>query len=263
MATAHMLEYSKSSKATCHGPPPCKGSAIDLGVLRYGQVTFGPYGETVEWRHWGCVTAEILTKLASTQLERVPGFRNLRSEDQNKIRIAVGLRRVDPVDVPESAKRIVAGLNNGASSSTSAAPAPTQKKRKATFDAQPGPSQPRATQGPSASQLVEDDEIEEIVPEEESRDELYVMLKTNIVGVQYYKGLVGPGEEVRLVREPTNKYDKNAIKVENIGRTQVGHIPRQIAVKLSPLMDRNQVTVEGVMHEGNCRGHSLLFSIIL
>ncbi len=152
-------------------------------------------------------------------------FMLCRSEDQNKIRIAVGLRRVDPVDVPESAQRIVAGLNNGASSSTSAAPAPTQKKRKATFDAQPGPSQPRATQGPSASQLVEDDEIEEIVPEEESRDELYVMLKTNIVGVQYYKGgrrmascmlllfigfvgLVGPGEEVRLVREPTNKYDK-------------------------------------------------------
>ena len=44
---------------------------------------------------------------------------------------------------------------------------------------------------------------------------------------------------------------RNAIRVENIGRTQVGHIPRNIAAKLAPLMDRGEVTVEGVMLEGN------------
>lgn len=45
---------------------------------------------------------------------------------------------------------------------------------------------------------------------------------------------------------------RNAIKVENISRTQVGHIPKQFAAKLAPLMDRGEVTVEGVMLEGNC-----------
>ena len=44
---------------------------------------------------------------------------------------------------------------------------------------------------------------------------------------------------------------RNAIKVENIGRMQVGHIPRENAARLAPLMDRREITVEGVMHEGN------------
>ena len=44
---------------------------------------------------------------------------------------------------------------------------------------------------------------------------------------------------------------RNAIKVENIGRNQVGHIPRDTAAKLAPLMDRREITLEGVMHEGN------------
>jgi SWI/SNF-related matrix-associated actin-dependent regulator of chromatin subfamily A3 len=58
-------------------------------------------------------------------------------------------------------------------------------------------------------------------------------------------GMVGPGEEVTLVREPHNKYDRNAIQVMNISGAQVGHIPRNIALKLAPLMDRNLVSVEG------------------
>lgn len=98
------LQYSKSSRATCHGPAPCKGSPIELGSLRYGQVSAGKFGETVEWRHWyapslsvlrflligllkldfldapsirGCVTPDILTKLAAIKLETVPGFNAL------------------------------------------------------------------------------------------------------------------------------------------------------------------------------------------
>jgi hypothetical protein len=46
------LQYSRSSRAKCKGLPPCNGSSIDLGVLRYGATAFGEYGETVEWRHW-------------------------------------------------------------------------------------------------------------------------------------------------------------------------------------------------------------------
>jgi len=44
---------------------------------------------------------------------------------------------------------------------------------------------------------------------------------------------------------------RNAIKVENIGLAQVGHLPRNVVGKLSPLLDRQAVTVEGVINNGN------------
>ncbi len=45
---------------------------------------------------------------------------------------------------------------------------------------------------------------------------------------------------------------RNAVAVQNIGRTPVGHIPRQTAAKLAPLLDAGLITVEGTMNEGNC-----------
>ncbi|EMD30973.1 hypothetical protein CERSUDRAFT_120235 [Gelatoporia subvermispora B] len=250
---SHMLEYSRSSRAKCHGPAPCKGSAIDLGLLRYGQVKSGPYGETVEWRHWGCVTPHILASLAAAGLERIQGFTSLRPEDQAKVRLAAGLRRIDPADVPESAKSLVIP-----SSSSSPAPSQSQRKRKAEEAAL---SSSQRSLSRSSQDVIEIDDDD--APEDEAVDELYVMLKTSIVGVQYYKGLVGAGEEVRLVREPHNKYDRNAIQVKNISHVQVGHVPRNVAAKLAPLMDRNVVTVEGVMHEGNLTGFSYSLSMTL
>ncbi|KAI0779816.1 SNF2 family N-terminal domain-containing protein [Fomes fomentarius] len=232
--------------------------------MRYGQVIKGQYGETVEWRHWGCVTSDILTKLATVKLETVPGFQSLMPADQSKIRLAVQLRRVNSVDIPPTAKDPIL-----------VAPGPSQKKRKLQYEAslgasqntppsssqprssQPSSSQPlRRTSGPPLSQIrqtVEEVEVEDI-PEEESRDEVYVWLRTSIVGVQYYKGLVGSGEEVMLEREPQNQYDRNAIRVKNISGSQVGHVPRNAAAKLAPLIDSGQITVEGVMHEGNLGG---------
>ena len=116
-------------------------------------------------------------------------------------------------------------------------PGPSQKKRKATHDAVVASSQLSASQSKLSqilnsqsvrrlSQLVVEEEFEEDTPEEEARDELYCSLSTNVVGVQYYKGsstrlrpflgcfhylvagLVGPGEEVILVRQPDNQYDR-------------------------------------------------------
>ena len=46
---------------------------------------------------------------------------------------------------------------------------------------------------------------------------------------------------------------RNAIAVQNIGRNQVGHIPRPMAAKLAPHMDAGLITVEGTMNEGNCK----------
>jgi len=45
------------------------------------------------------------------------------------------------------------------------------------------------------------------------------------------------GEWFYLVREPTNQYDRNAIRVDNVHRVQVGHINRQAAEWLARLLD--------------------------
>jgi hypothetical protein len=54
---------------------------------------------------------------------------------------------------------------------------------------------------------------------------------------------------------------RNAIAVQNIGRTQVGHIPRQMAAMLAPHIDSGLITVEGTMNEGNCKSprHMILY----
>lgn len=109
----------------------------------------------------------------------------------------MGLRRVDSADIPATAKDPVLSTLG-----------PSQKKRRLQYEAsfgsqnsppsssQPSSSQPSSSQplrrisGPPLSQIaqpVEEIDMED-EPEEESRDELYVMLKTSIVGIQYYKG---------------------------------------------------------------------------
>ncbi|KAF7376249.1 DNA repair protein rad5 [Mycena sanguinolenta] len=226
--------YSKSSNAKCHAPGPCKGTHLPVGTLRYGRTTITEYGEKVEWRHWGCVTPTQLNELAKLTMDRVAGFDQLSPADQAKIRTAISRRSVDPSDVPETAR----------------VPAvPSQKRRRAEFEASQAASSSQATVVSSGQQPVEEEEDEFV--EVEPPDELYVTMQTDVVGIQYYSGMVGAGEEVRLTREPTNRYDYHAIKVENIASTQVGHIPKKVASKLSPLLDHGLVSVEGVMNQGN------------
>ncbi|KAF7361792.1 DNA repair protein rad5 [Mycena venus] len=241
--TSHAVGYSKSSNAKCHGPEPCKGTPLPIGTLRYGQTSTNAFGETkVEWRHWGCVTVAQLNQLAALTMDSVAGFDRLSPADKKKIRDAISARRVDPSDVPVTAR----------ASAQVANPAPSQKRRRAEFEASQGASSSQSSSSVlSRSQPVAEEEEEEEVTEVEPPDELYCTMQTDVVGVQYYRGMVGAGEEVRLTRQPTNPYDRNAIKVENIASTQVGHIPKKVASKLSPLLDHALVSVEGVMSQGN------------
>lgn len=48
-------------------------------------------------------------------------------------------------------------------------------------------------------------------------------------------------------REPGNPYDSNAIRINNVHSTQIGHIPRTLASKLAPYMDSRTIVVEGVL----------------
>jgi hypothetical protein len=57
---------------------------------------------------------------------------------------------------------------------------------------------------------------------------------TKIAGVQHHSGLllesVGPGCRLRLVLEPDNPYDPNAVAVwDPEGQTQIGYLPRDVA----------------------------------
>ena len=79
--------------------------------------------------------------------------------------------------------------------------------------------------------------------------ELYGTIDTKIVGIQYYTGHASEGEHVSIRREPSNPYDSNAIRIDNVQRAQIGHIPRQIASKLAGYLDDGSLLVEGALSE--------------
>eukprot|EP01059_Diplonema_ambulator_P004261 TRINITY_DN13968_c0_g2_i1.p1 TRINITY_DN13968_c0_g2~~TRINITY_DN13968_c0_g2_i1.p1 ORF type:complete len:158 (+),score=35.67 TRINITY_DN13968_c0_g2_i1:142-615(+) len=69
-------------------------------------------------------------------------------------------------------------------------------------------------------------------------------VECGVVGMKYYKGGVQTGDIVCVERELNNAHDPNAIKVINRTRSnQVGHIPRNVASLLSPLLDRGFLTL--------------------
>lgn len=64
-----------------------------------------------------------------------------------------------------------------------------------------------------------------------------------IVGIRYYSGFATPGEQVMIRREPGNPYDSNAIRINNVQGTQIGHLPRHLAAKLAPYLVSRPSTV--------------------
>uniref|UniRef100_A0A0W0FH49 Uncharacterized protein n=1 Tax=Moniliophthora roreri TaxID=221103 RepID=A0A0W0FH49_MONRR len=261
-----------------------QGSPLEVGTLRYGKILRTEYGEEVEWRHWstfiflgvfpllttpyrGCVTPDILLQLGGAGVQDVRSFSELKLPDQHKIRKAVAARAIDPSDVPRTARNVVVIPPRRTQNLTN----PSQKRKAPPDSTLPGSSGSRVRLSrpstsyanisqPSLSQNGDDDAGNNEV---EVGDELYCTTRTKVVGIQYYTGLVGPEEEVILQREPQNRFDRNAIQVLNIGRTQVGHLPRDIAAKLSPLLDAGKVSVEGVIHDGNLMGGRGVYTLAM
>ncbi|XP_071609062.1 helicase-like transcription factor isoform X3 [Heliangelus exortis] len=79
---------------------------------------------------------------------------------------------------------------------------------------------------------------------------LFGTLRGSVVGLRYYTGIVNNNEMVALQREPSNPYDKNAVKVNNVNGDQVGHIKKELAAALAGIMDNNLASVEGVVPHG-------------
>lgn len=153
------------------------------------------------------------------------------AEDKAKVRQAI------------KDKTVHAAIASTTATTSSSSQTVEKKKRKASFvepsfaststatsrafvDA-PTPRVPNAIYPPTASQVIEvAGEVDVDEPEEDEPPErLYTTLNTSVVGVQYYKGhwvmplvvrhmlmplvgLVGYGEQVKLVREPNNQYDR-------------------------------------------------------
>lgn len=105
----------------------------------------------------------------------------------------------------------------------------------------------------SSTQAQEEEIRREIDPEADFDDDvydnyqLYGILNTKIVGCRFYNGRATVGEYVKARREPNNPYDKNAIRIDNCMGVQIGHIGRQVAAKLSPLMDSRELLLEGAL----------------
>jgi SWI/SNF-related matrix-associated actin-dependent regulator of chromatin subfamily A3 len=68
-----------------------------------------------------------------------------------------------------------------------------------------------------------------------------------VVGLRYYDGFATQGEAVMILREPSNAFDRNAIRVNNVQGTQIGHLPRGLAAQLAPYIDSRSLLVEGVL----------------
>ncbi|QDZ23851.1 SNF2 domain-containing protein [Chloropicon primus] len=66
---------------------------------------------------------------------------------------------------------------------------------------------------------------------------LYGILEEDVVGLRHYEGTVHLGEFFDLVRDPNNSYDRNAIMVNKMNGTRVGHVNRTSAAFMAPLMD--------------------------
>ncbi|KAF3501090.1 hypothetical protein F2Q69_00045592 [Brassica cretica] len=95
----------------------------------------------------------------------------------------------------------------------------------------------------------EDDSPSSAQQSQDDNSERYMVgfIIANIVGLKYYSGRINGRELVGLVREPSNLYDENAIRVLNRRSLQVGHIERAVAAVLSPLIDSGKILVEGIV----------------
>lgn len=82
--------------------------------------------------------------------------------------------------------------------------------------------------------------------------EFYGSMENKIVGVRYYNGIVTPGESILCFRDLGNEYDSNAVQVNNVMGSQIGHLPRNLVQKLAPYMDRGEIVLDGILigHKG-------------
>jgi SWI/SNF-related matrix-associated actin-dependent regulator of chromatin subfamily A3 len=117
----------------------------------------------------------------------------------------------------------------------------------ATSESSQAEPQEAAVASPIVLDLTQDE------PADETAEEDHVLIGScsyTVVGIRYYQGVAHPGEFVDLKREPSNPYDRNAIRVDNMRGEKVGHIKKEQASILAPIMDsadREGLKLEGII----------------
>ncbi|XP_067653851.1 helicase-like transcription factor isoform X2 [Haliotis asinina] len=111
-------------------------------------------------------------------------------------------------------------------------------------------------------QVIDLEELE-MSPDEMDNEVMFGTLRTDIVGIQYYKGTVNNGEMVSLEREPQNVYDHNAIRVTNLDHVQVGHLKREVARALAFVLDNSLAKLEGVVPYGATNMYKMTVDLTL
>lgn len=142
-----------------------------------------------------------------------------------------------------SRKRASEWVDLTADSEENASPNSSRKHARVNQNGGPSSSQPQPSQSLTARDQwgVFENGEDEIIDLSQDVDEGHGWtnlgsLKDKIVGVRFYNGLASMGEQVMIKREPGNPYDSNAIRVNNVQGTQIGHLPKTIAAKLAPFL---------------------------
>ncbi|KAK3589957.1 hypothetical protein CHS0354_034979 [Potamilus streckersoni] len=122
----------------------------------------------------------------------------------------------------------------------------------------------KSSSTPSQNDIIDSDSGEEEMGDDDVDDEIcFGTIRGNIVGIQYYRGTVNSKEMVALQREPHNKYDSNAIRVNNVDGIQVGHIKRELAKPLAYICDTGIARIEGVVPYGTFNMYSVPVDLTL
>ena len=80
-----------------------------------------------------------------------------------------------------------------------------------------------------------------LVDKETLEFSLYGFTMCKIRGIQHYSTNAKHHEWLILQREPNNQYDSNAIRVNNAKGEQIGHIDKECAKRIRPIMDGEDV----------------------
>jgi len=120
---------------------------------------------------------------------------------------------------------------------TSSSPPRPPKQARVNQSSQVRSSQPSSTR----NTWVDNDEGNEVIDLSQDADEglgwvSVGAINAKIEGVRFYNGYATVNEQVLVKREPGNPYDSNAIRINNVHGTQIGHLPRELASKLAPYM---------------------------
>ena len=126
----------------------------------------------------------------------------LSSEDQGRVRQDVRTGRISPPGQASASTGLPITDPGPSSQAGPSQPKETRKRKASVSENEDNPA-------PPTTQIRVEGETEEGEGQtDEEQDEVYVAYATQVVGVQYYTGMVGTGELVSVMREPTNPYDR-------------------------------------------------------